>query len=313
MNRLKNDFIEFSKENRLFYKGDGVQVACSGGSDSIAMLILLDQTKDLFGVNLHCTHIDHGLRENSRADARFVEELCQKMSIPFSCLKITDKPTGNLENWARERRHGLLAENASRLHLTKTALAHNANDRAETLLHNIARGAGLDGAANMAPSSGSIVRPLLFVSKSEILEFLIQMNQDYVTDETNSDTAFSRNRIRHNVIPQLEAIFPKAASNISRFASLAADDSACLDEIAKIRKEEVFVGNQIFVDRFFRLPRALKRRIVRMILTDGNPPSLSFCDDAINFIENSESGKLITFENVCLSKVSKNIVNVSLL
>lgn len=313
MNRLKNDFIEFSKDNHLFQRGEGIQVACSGGSDSVAMLLLLDQTKDLFGVNLHCTHIDHGLRENSASDALFVEKLSFKLDVSFSCLKITDKPSGNLENWARERRHGLLEDNANKLHLVKTALAHNANDRAETLLHNIARGAGLDGAANMAPNSGSIVRPLLFASKSEILEFLTQMNQDYVTDETNSDTTFSRNRIRHNVIPQLEAIFPKAVSNISRFADLAADDSACLDEMAKACKDEVFSGNRIDVTKFSQLSKSLKRRIVRMILTGGNPPSLSLCDDAISFIEGSQTGRLIMFENINLEKVSKNIVNVSLL
>ncbi|NTU61518.1 MAG: tRNA lysidine(34) synthetase TilS, partial [Caldiserica bacterium] len=175
MNRLKNDFIEFSKDNHLFSKEEGVQIACSGGSDSVAMLLLLNQTKDLFGVKLHCAHVDHVLRENSGDDASFVKKLCQKLNISFTCLMITEKPLGNLENWAREKRHELLVQNARELKLAKTALAHNANDRAETLLHNIARGAGLDGAANMEPMSGMSVRPLLFAQKAEILDFLSQM------------------------------------------------------------------------------------------------------------------------------------------
>lgn len=313
MDRLRNHFIEFSKDNHLFQRGEGIQVACSGGSDSVAMLLLLSQTSDLFEINLYCTHVDHGLRENSASDALFVEKLSSKLSVPFSCLKIVDKPSGNLENWAREKRHGLLADNANRLNLTKTALAHNANDRAETLLHNIARGAGLDGAANMAANSGLIVRPLLFAQKNEILDYLLRMNQDFVTDDTNYDTTFSRNRIRHNIIPQLEAIFSKAVSNISRFADLAADDSACLDEIAKACKNEVLNNNHIDVTKFSKLSKSLKRRIIRMILTGENPPSLSLCDDAISFIEDSQTGRLIMFENINLEKVSKNIVNVSLL
>lgn len=313
MNRLKNDFIEFSKDNHLFSKAEGVQIACSGGSDSVAMLLLLNQTKDLFGVKLHCAHVDHGLRENSGDDARFVKKLCQKLNISFTCLMITEKPLGNLENWARDKRRDLFVDKARELKLAKTALAHNANDRAETLLHNIARGSGLDGAANMKPMSGMTVRPLLFAQKNEILEFLLQMNQDFVIDETNSDTSFSRNRIRHNVIPQLEEIFPKAASNIARFANLAAEDSSCLDEIAKERLVDVYVRERIYVDRFSRLPMAIKRRIIRMILTCDNPPSLSFCDDVMSFIEDAQTGRLIKFENVSLTKVSKNIVNVSLL
>lgn len=313
MNRLRNDFIEFSKDNGLFSYGDHVQVACSGGSDSVSLLLLLVQTMDLFGIKVYCTHIDHGLRDSSSGDAMFVDELCTRLGVPFTCLRINDKPYGNLENWARDRRRDLLAQNARDCLQNKTALAHNANDRAETLLHNIARGSGLHGAANMSPMTGAVVRPLLFAQKNQILEFLSQAGQDFVTDETNADTDFSRNRIRHNVIPQLEEIFPKATANIARFASLAADDSAFLDRLAMTESGSVINGSTISVGKFASLPKPIKRRIVRMILTRENPPSLAFCDDAIRFIEQSQPGRLINFENICLVKVSKNIVNVSLL
>jgi tRNA(Ile)-lysidine synthase len=313
MNRLRNDFIEFSKENQLFSPDQKIQIACSGGSDSVAILLLLNQTKGLFRINLHCTHIDHGLRDNSASDSRFVENLCKRLEIAFTNLKINEKPSVNLENWARVHRRSLLIQNAKELRLDKTALAHNANDKAETLLHNIARGSGLHGAANMEPITGTIIRPLLFAQKNHILEYLSQIGQDYVIDETNTDTNFSRNRIRHNVIPQLEQIFPNAAANIARFASLAADDSSYLDQLAKSKSADVFFGNNLDVEKFSCLPKAIKRRIVRMLLTDKQPPSLSFCDDIICFVEESESGKLISFENVCMKKVSKNIVNVSLL
>lgn len=313
MNRLRNDYIEFSRDNRIFTKGDHVQVACSGGSDSVSLLLLLDQTRDLFGISIHCTHIDHGLREDSPKDALFVRQLCSRLGVPFTCLCIDEKPIGNIENWARDHRRNLLAQNAKECGLNKTALAHNANDRAETLLHNIARGSGLHGAANMAPVSGSIVRPLLFAQKNLILDFLSQSGQDFATDQTNMDTSFSRNRIRHNVIPQLEMIFPHAASNIARFASLASDDSDYLDQLARENLSDVFIGGNLYLDRFVCLPKAIKRRIVRFLLSDAQTPSLSFCDEVIRFVQESQTGKLIFFENVCVKKVSKNIVNVSLL
>jgi tRNA(Ile)-lysidine synthase len=310
MNGLRHKFIEFCSDRGLFAHGNRIQVACSGGSDSVAMLRLLFDTRKLFGLELFCTHVDHGLRPTSSIDARFVEGLCSRMEVEFECVKITDLPEGNLEDWARTKRRELLAQTVAKHKLDLTALAHNANDRAETLLHNIARGAGLEGAGNMTEKSGKIVRPLLFATKNEILEYLGEYGQDFVTDETNADTTFSRNMIRHEMIAKLEKVFPKSAANISRFARMAHEDSICLDGIAETKLFSILKNNSLDVVAFEMQPMAIKRRMIRILSRGVHAPSLSACENAVEFIENSESGKTFHIGAIGLIKVSKKIVNV---
>ena len=157
---------------------------------------------------------------------------------------------------------------------------------------------------------GRIVRPLLFATKMQILAYLDECGQNYVTDETNEDVSFSRNRIRHNVIPELESIFPQATENISRFAGLALDDSRFLDELAAQRLAQTIKGEALSVKDFLNESISIKRRMIRLLARDGYPPALSAIDNTIEFIENAETGKVIVIGKMKLIKASKNIVNV---
>ena len=307
---LKQDFIEFCRQRQLFGKGDRVLVACSGGSDSVALLRLLESTKNLFGISIFCGHVDHCLRPGSHNDAEFVRAVCDKLSIPFALERISDAPAGNLEDWARTWRRTLLEKMAIDFGCNKIAIAHNANDKAETLLHNLARGSGLYGAANMRSQHGNTIRPLLFAGKRVILHYLGELGQGYVTDETNDDTRFSRNMIRARVIPELESIFPETVANISRFSELACDESSFLDDLTRDFMKSVLSGNSLSVSKFSIVPKVLKPRIVRLIVDSKHPPSLSACTNTVEFIETSETGKHLTMDCVTFNKISKNIVNI---
>jgi tRNA(Ile)-lysidine synthase len=310
MLELKQDFIEFARRRRLIAQGDRILVACSGGSDSVALLRLLDSTKSLFGIELSCGHIDHGIRPGSHIDAEFVKALCMRMSIPLALERISETPRGNLEDWARNRRRSILERMAREFGATKIALAHNANDKAETLIHNLARGSGLYGLGSMRSMQGSIVRPLLFAGKNAILGYLGQLGQEFVTDESNFDLRFSRNLIRASVIPELESVFPETVANLSRFSELASDESDYLDSQARQAIDMVLKGDSIDCGRFSTIPEVLKPRMVRLLVDNDPPPSLSACLNVVEFIETAETGKSLSVCGKSFNKVTKKIVNI---
>lgn len=307
---LKQEFIDFCRQRELLCHGDRILVACSGGSDSVAMLRLIESTRNLFGISVFCGHVDHCIRPGSHNDAEFVMSLCERLSIPFAMEKISDEPYGNLEDWARNWRRKLLEKMATDFGCGKIALAHSANDKAETLIHNLARGSGLYGAGNMRSKQGNCIRPLLFAGKKAILYYLGELGQEYVTDETNSDPRFSRNLIRAKVIPELESVFPETVANISRFSELASDESSFLDGLAQDYINSVLNGNSMDVSRFSIVPEVLKPRIIRLIVDSEHPPSLSACTNAVEFIETAETGKHLAVCGKSFNKISKKIVNV---
>lgn len=229
-------------------QGDGapttVVVAVSGGADSIALLHLLTRVRVAWSLHLVVAHLDHNLRAESADDAHFVAQLAAGWGLPFegACLP-PDALTGNLEAGARRARYHFLAQVASiyQTHApgqpVEVALAHTANDQAETVLMNLIRGSGLDGLAAMPrirplvldgqPVPGvRVVRPLLAVSRPEILQYLKAHHIPWREDPTNQDPTFVRNRIRHEILPRMQEINPQIVAALCRTASILAAEAA---------------------------------------------------------------------------------------
>ncbi len=207
--------------NKMIDRGDKVFAAVSGGADSVCLLIVLKYIKDELGFDLEAIHVEHGIRgEESIEDARFVEKLCDSMNIKIHMhsVKATEyakKNSMSLEEAARELRYNIFEGYEG-----KIAIAHNMEDNAETLIFNMVRGSGIEGLTGIGIKRGKYIRPLLACSRTDIEKYLSDNNQPYRTDSTNEDSTYTRNNIRHNIIPKLRELNPKAIEHISELTDM---------------------------------------------------------------------------------------------
>ncbi len=225
------------KFNRsLISYGDDVVVALSGGADSVCLLYnMLSLWEKGYIETLTAVHCNHGLRgEEADRDEQFCKNLCDKLKIHLYCEKIP------VTEYAKE--HSLSLEEAGRNLRYKTfekyrmggkiATAHNKKDNAETVIFNLIRGTSLAGMGGIPIVRDAIIRPLLDVSRDEIEEYLKEIGADFVTDHTNLETKYSRNKIRLSIIPEMENINEGAVNNITAFAKLASYDEEFLSSLA---------------------------------------------------------------------------------
>lgn len=208
---------KFIQKYHMLTCGDKVIAGVSGGADSVCLFLMLLELREKIGFDLIAVHVHHGLRgEAADQDQQFVEALCEQHRIPLEIFRV------NLESIAKKRKQSL--EEAGRMVRreafdsvckkyggNKIALAHHQNDNAETLLWNLSRGTGLDGLGGIRPVNGKFIRPLLCMNRKEIEEYLAKRKQSYCIDETNAGTDYTRNKLRHLVLPILEEQVNSAA------------------------------------------------------------------------------------------------------
>jgi len=230
--------------------GPGI-VAVSGGADSVALLRGLVQTVN---GNLVVVHVNHLLRgEESEGDAIFVQNLAATLGI--ECLMhVVDVAAlgGNLEATARTVRYQIFAELAEDRGARWIATGHTADDQAETVLHRVIRGTGIQGLRGVAPSRDRIVRPILRATRHDILQYLDTLGQPYRTDSTNADVTFTRNRIRAELLPLLKSFNPEIVACLGRLAEQAEELYADLETeaIALLATVELpFAGPMVVLDR----------------------------------------------------------------
>ncbi|MGI8609088.1 MAG: tRNA lysidine(34) synthetase TilS [Candidatus Dormibacteria bacterium] len=197
-----------------------VVVALSGGPDSSAMLHALARAASSLNLNLTAVHVDHGLRPASAGDAAASTAFAAELGISVEVHRV--RPRGGGEDAARRARHAGLEQVAARLGAATIALGHTADDQAETVLLHLLRGTGLGGLAAMAPREGLRFRPLLEVWRDQVETYCARNQLRPVHDETNDDLGFARNRVRHELIPLLEAGYnPRVREALVRLANAA--------------------------------------------------------------------------------------------
>lgn len=201
---------QYIDSEHLFSMNARVLVALSGGGDSVALLRILYA----LGYVCEAAHCNFHLRgEESDRDEVFVKKLCEKMGIPlhridFETERYAVENKISIEMAARELRYNWFAEIKKKTKADVIAVAHHQDDSVETILLNLIRGTGLNGLLGIRPKNGSIVRPLLCLSRKEIIDYLQEMRQEYVTDSTNLQDEYTRNKIRLNLIPLMQEINP---------------------------------------------------------------------------------------------------------
>ena len=220
-------------------------VAVSGGADSVALLDVLCQLRPALGVGLACAHVHHGLRPEADADAAFVGRLAEQFDVPFHLARVAvrrEPPWDGLEAEARRARYAALEAGALTLGAVRIATGHTADDQAETVLMRLLEGAGPRGLAAIAPARGVFIRPLLETPRSQILGYLRARGLPWITDATNADLRFRRNRVRRQIMPVLiDAFGPRLVESLCRSAALSRELVAELDRQARWSFEQMRV------------------------------------------------------------------------
>lgn len=225
---MLNKVCNFIRQQEMINPGDQVVCAVSGGADSVALLWALYLLRDKLKISLSAAHFNHGLRgAESDRDQAFVESLCRDYDIPLHLggAKVQAGQKG-LEAAARDARYGFFATLPG-----KIATAHTADDNAETVLMHLVRGTGLKGLGGISPMRGNIIRPMLTVTRQEVLAFLQEYHLHNVEDSSNQTDAFLRNRIRHGVMPLLQQENPSLSRNLSRMALRLRQEEQLLESL----------------------------------------------------------------------------------
>ena len=224
---MVNAVLRAVEQYSMLSPGDSVIVALSGGADSVSLLHILISIKEKYSLNIYAAHLNHQLRGvEAERDEHFCKILCEKYNVPLYVRKrdiraLSEERGISEELCGRDERYAFFSELSSELD-AKVATAHTASDNAETLLFNLARGSSLTGAKGIPPKRGNIIRPLIFCTRSDIERYCRGNSLDYVTDSTNLSDGYTRNKIRHNVIPTLRQINPSFELAALRFCESAA-------------------------------------------------------------------------------------------
>lgn len=262
----------YIEKYQMIAEGDTVIAGVSGGADSVCLLLVLLELQREISFEIRAVHVEHGIRgAESREDAAFVKELCQSKEIPFiqydyDVPRIAKEQGMSEEEAGRMLRYGAFEKEAEKYLQGKISVAHNQNDNAETILHHLIRGSHLRGLTGIPPVRGKIIRPLLCISREEIEAYLQEKNQNYRTDATNFETIYTRNRIRHEVLPVLKDINPSAVSHVVRTAEALRETQEYLDMQAGALTEQTvhFEGNEAWIEteKLKPVPNLLRNQVL---------------------------------------------------
>jgi len=271
---LKN-IRETIKKYRMLSQGEPVLCALSGGADSTALLCALQE----LGYSVEAYHLNHCLRgEESERDETFCRTLCIKLHIPLTAERIDIKAmsrTGeSIETAARRIRYERFTAVAQG---KKIATAHTANDLAETVLFHLARGTALKGLTGIPPVRDTIIRPLLYSNRNAVETYLAARRQSYVTDSTNQSALYTRNRIRHEVIPVLCEINPEWTNAVIRLTQILRQDENCLARQAEQLVESIWTLNgEFFIQPLRETDIAIRSRALRLLAVRSGMPLRDF-------------------------------------
>ena len=266
---MMKKILDYMNKNRMFEQGDRVVLGVSGGADSICMLHLLNSLKEQLGITLYAVHVHHGIRgKEADRDADFVEKLCKQLNVPCQIFHL-DIPSMakekkmSEEEAGRQARYQLFEKVAAETGADKIAVAHNLNDNSETVLFHLFRGSQIKGLTGIPAKRGKIVRPLLCLSRSEIEKYLSEHHIEYCTDSTNNETAYSRNKLRLEILPYIkDNINNRAEYNIVNAAESLTEVYGYIESQAATAYEE-FVVDNVLLNSAKELPLVVLKEVIR--------------------------------------------------
>lgn len=261
--------IDFLKEN--LDKNASIVVACSGGPDSMCLLDLVTKLKDELNLNIIVAHVNHKLRSESEEEAKMVENYAKENNITFELLEITNYINGNFtEEDARKRRYKFFNEVIEKYHASLLLTAHHGDDLIETILMRLTRGSNLSGYIGIKEISQTdnykTLRPLLSVTKDEIINYLKENNVPYRLDKTNEELKHTRNRYRHIVLPFLKKENPKVHEKYLKFSKELIEYDNFVNTYIKDKK--FIVDNSIVINKVSSEIDFIKRKCLELLIKD---------------------------------------------
>ena len=277
---IEKKVFSYIEKQELLCQGDKVIVGVSGGADSVCLLFVLLEYARQKDLELTVVHIHHGLRAEADQDAAYVEAVCKEHGLAFSLIKVDVKKEAeefscSEEEAGRNLRYRAFTKVAEEMHADKIAVAHNANDRAETFLFHLFRGSDLKGLGSIRPKRDRIIRPLLVLERAEIEEYLAERGIAYCQDSTNAQDTYTRNRIRHHILPYAEEnIVQGCVSHIARTAEVLDETEQFLaqqtmEAYARCVEEREDSDAKYFlrIEPFRQLHPLLQKRVLYLVIS----------------------------------------------
>ena len=317
MDKLIIKILSVIDKYQLIEKNQTVLAAVSGGHDSLCMLYLLNEIRKIREFDLKVMHLNHSFREEADSDMEFVKSVSQKLGLEFFCEKV------NVEQYAKQ--NGISFETAGRLvrydffdrvasqflH-SVIATAHNANDNIESFFMHLMRGSGLNGLSGISIKRDNIIRPLLFITREEIERYCNEKGIVPVLDITNDSDDYTRNDIRHNVIPAI--LNRRSIDSLTRTMDIINEENIFFEQYVKsIAKNCIIKYNdvaKIDIKQFNLLDKAVKRRILYEFLKDGPDVGLIHIDSIIEIASKNRGGSVSELPGGKKIKLNKGMLEI---
>ena len=280
---IKDEVLETIKKYNLIENNDKIVLGVSGGPDSISMLYILNELSKSLNFEIFVAHINHGIREESTSDEEYVEKWCEKFGIQFFALHVKIEQIAKaqklgVEETGRKIRYEFFEEIAKKVGANKIAVAHNKNDKAETIIMNILRGSGSKGLCGIQAKQNNIIRPLIEVSRQEIEEFCNEKKLEPRIDKTNFENEYTRNKIRNIVIPYIKEEFnPNIVNSLNRLSEIMTEQEEYISEEIEKQYKNILINeiksneneyNIIVFDlkKFNNLPKLIEKKVILLAI-----------------------------------------------
>lgn len=312
--KLLEATTRFIDQHKLVPPNATIVIGLSGGPDSVFLLHLLASLKPTRNLTLVAAHLDHGWRAESQHDVLFCQKLAESLGVFFVAGHARDftqnvPGTGSLEALGRTARRAFFEQVVQNYGAQSVALGHHADDQLETFFIRLTRGAGVTGLAGILPKNGQVIHPLLSCQKTDILDFLQQQQIPYLTDSTNADRRFLRNRIRHDVIPALKEAdqrFGESAQKTIRLLQktntyIEQETERALTQLGHLRQETYWID----IKKLLALHPFMRDQVIlAWLIKTGVPfaPSQELIEEIVRFLGNNKSSSHTFYQSWQITK-----------
>jgi len=311
---MLNEVLKVLKKYKLANKNITLLVGFSGGADSVCLSDILYKLSEIYGFKIILCHLNHNWRgEHSISDMEFCKKFAKDREIEI-LTETLNKNEKQTETNARELRYKFFENCKIKTNAHAILLAHNKNDKVETLIYRIIKGTGIKGLSSIKERRDSYIRPLINISRIDIEIYCKNNNLSYVTDSTNFDNDYNRNYIRNEILPKFEKINPKYLEAIYNLSNLAEEEEILLEKITKNTENEIKTNGIIETEKFLNLDTSLQKRILLNLYIKNNidydTKRINEILDFINKNKSNNSGIKISLTKDIWLSVSKNNIEI---
>ena len=300
---MNNLFLDAIRQYNMIDKGDTVAVCLSGGADSMALFHLMCVYRDMLDISVFAIHINHGLRSESAEEEKFITDYCHKQGVEcvvgHFCMNDREKPQGHsTESWARQLRYEFF-EKVAKEKGAKLATAHTLSDRCETVIFNLSRGTSLKGVCGIPAVRGNIIRPLINCTRQDVENYCDSNSIPFVTDESNLTDDYSRNKIRHRVVPVLKQLNSRTEHLIGEFTVEMEQIYTFLTQLSDTLYRNSVSLNGFDLDTIRKQDDVVIKFFLRGILEKNNCLSKENINDILQGIKQGSFSRQLNADTMC--------------